>query len=180
MAAAIRSGIHRRTLYALRDAGVLEQFGRGLYRLADGAPLGSPDLVAVSLHVPKGVVCLISALAFHEITTQVPHEVQIAIPQDNRRPRVDYPPTRVFRFSTNSFNAGVETHRLDGVPIRIYSREKTLADCFKYRSTVGLDTALEAVRLYRQQGRVNVNRLLEFAKVCRVSRVMRPYLEALL
>jgi len=86
----------------------------------------------------------------------------------------------VFRFSPAPFAAGVEAHRLDGVPVRVYSREKTLADCFKYRNTVGLDVALEAVRLYRQQGRVQVNRLLEFAKVCRVSRVIRPYLEALL
>ena len=86
----------------------------------------------------------------------------------------------MFRFSPAAFTAGVEAHRLDGIPVRVYGREKTLADCFKYRNSVGLDTALEAVRLYRQQGRVNVNRLLEFAQVCRVSRVMRPYLEALL
>lgn len=180
MADALRAGIHRRTLYQLRDAGVIERLSRGLYRLADAPPLGNPDLVTVALRVPKGVVCLISALAFHDLTTQVPHEVSIAIPRDSEPPRIDYPPVRVLRFSPAPFAAGVETHRLDGIPVRVYSREKTLADCFKYRSTIGLDSALEAVRLYRQQGRVNVNRLLEFATVCRVSRVMRPYLEALL
>lgn len=180
MADALRAGIHRRTLYQLRDAGVIEPLSRGLYRLADAPPLGNPDLVTVALRVPKGVVCLISALAYHDLTTQVPHEVSLAISRDSEPPRIDFPPVRVFRFSPAPFAAGVETRRLDGVPVRVYNREKTLADCFKYRHTVGLDTALEAVRLYRQQGRVNVNRLLEFAQVCRVGRVMRPYLEALL
>jgi predicted transcriptional regulator of viral defense system len=180
MTDALRAGIHRRTLYQLRDARAIEQLSRGLYRLADAPPLGNPDLVTVALRVPKGVVCLISALAFHELTTQVPHEVSIAISRNSEPPRIDYPPVRVFRFSPHPFAAGVETHRLDGVPVRVYSREKTLADCFKYRNSIGLDTALEAVRLYRQQGRVNVNRLMEYAKVCRVTQVMRPYLEALL
>jgi predicted transcriptional regulator of viral defense system len=180
MADALRAGIHRRTLYQLRDAGVIEPLSRGLYRLADAPPLGHPDLVTVALRVPRGVVCLISALAFHDLTTQVPHEVSVAIPRDSEPPRIDYPPVRVFRFSPAPFAAGVGARRLDGIPVRIYSREKTLADCFKYRNTIGLDTALEAVRLYRQQGRVNVTRLLVFAKVCRVSQVMRPYLEALL
>jgi predicted transcriptional regulator of viral defense system len=180
MADALRAGIHRRTLYQLRDSGRIEPLSRGLYRLADAPPLGNPDLVTVALRVPRGVVCLISALAFHDLTTQVPHEVSVAVPRDSEPPRIDYPPVRVFRFSPAPFAAGVDTHRLDGIPVRVYCREKTLADCFKYRNTVGLDTALEAVRLYRQQGRVNVTRLLEFARVCRVSRVMRPYLEALL
>jgi predicted transcriptional regulator of viral defense system len=114
------------------------------------------------------------------MTTQVPHEVHIAVPRDSRRPRLEYPPIRVFHFGAEAYRAGVETHRLDGVAVRVYSREKTLADCFKYRNTIGLDTVLEAVRLYRQKRRVNVNALMQFARVCRVSRVMRPYLEALL
>lgn len=180
MADALRAGIHRRTLYQLRDAGRIEPLSRGLYRLADAPPLGHPDLVTVALRVPRGVVCLISALAIHDLTTQVPHEVSVAVPRDSEPPRIDFPPVRVFRFSPAPFAAGVETHRLDGIPVRVYGREKTLADCFKYRTTIGLDTALEAVRRYRQQGRMNVTRLLEFAQVCRVSRVMRPYLEALL
>lgn len=174
MADALRAGIHRRTRYQLRDAGRIEPLSRGLYRLADAPPLGHPDLVTVALRVPKGVVCLTSALAFHDLTTQVPHEIWLAVPRESEPPRIDDPPVRVFRFSPAPFAAGVETHRLDGIPVRISSREKTLADCFKYRNTIGLDTALEAVRLYRQQGRVNVNRLLEFAQVCRVSRVKRP------
>jgi predicted transcriptional regulator of viral defense system len=180
MAQALRAGIPRRTLYALRDAGLTEQLSRGLYRLADAPPLGNPDLVAVAAKVPKGVICLLSALAFHELTTQVPHEVHIAIPRNAETPRLDYPPVRSFHFSGGAFSKGIETHRLDGVPVRVYSREKTLADCFKYRNKMGLDTALEALRFYKLQGRVSAEALLRYAAVCRVTRVMRPYLEAIL
>jgi predicted transcriptional regulator of viral defense system len=180
MAEAIRAGVHRRTLYALRDARVLEQLGRGLYRLADAPPLSHPDLVAVSRRAPRAVVCLISALAFHDLTTQIPHEVYLAIARDREPPRIDYPPVRVFRFGRRSFGAGVQTHELDGVPVRIYAREKTLADCFQYRNAVGIDTAVEALRRYREQGRVDVEALLRYARTCRVETVIRPYLEATL
>jgi predicted transcriptional regulator of viral defense system len=180
MAEALRSGVHRRTLYALRDAGVLEQLGRGLYRLADAPPLAHPDLVAVSRRAPRAVVSLVSALAFHSLTTQIPHEVYLAVSRDSEPPRIEYPPVRVFRFGTRAFSEGVETHSLDGVPVRIYSREKTLADCFKYRNVVGLDTVLEALRRYREEGRVDVDAILRYARTCRVERVIRPYLEAVL
>lgn len=178
MAEAVKAGVHRRTLYALRDAGVLEQLGRGLYRLADAPPLGHPDLVTVGRRAPKGVICLLSALAFHDLTTQIPHEVYLAVPRDAEPPRIDHPPVRVFRVGEQAFAEGIETHELDGVAVRVYSREKTLADCFKYRTTVGLDTAVEAVRRYRDQGRVNVEAILRAARACRVENVMRPYLEA--
>ncbi len=180
MAEAVRAGIHRRTLYAMRDAGIVEMLSRGLYRLADAPPLANPDLVTVALKVPRGVVCLISALAHHQLTTQIPHEVYVAIPRDSEPPRLDYPPVRVFRFNPRSYGAGVETHALDGVSVRIYSREKTLADCFKYRNKIGLDTVLEALRLYKEQGRIDVAALLRYAALCRVAKIMRPYLEAIL
>ncbi len=180
MAEAVRAGVHWRTLYALRDAGVLEQLGRGLYRLAEVPPLGNPDLVAVARRVRKGVVCLLSALAYHSLTTQIPHEVYIAVPRNAEPPRIDYPPVRVFRVGERAFAEGIETHELDEFSVRIYSREKTLADCFKYRTTVGLDTAVEALRRYRDQGRVDAAALLRAARVCRVEKVMRPYLEAIL
>lgn len=180
MADALRSGINRSTFYALRDAGLTEQLSRGLYRLADTEPLGNPDLVTVALKVPKGVICLLSALSFHELTTQVPHEIYVAIARNAEAPRLDSPPVRSFRFSGKAFTEGVETHTIDDVEIRIYSREKTLADCFKYRNKIGLDTTLEALRLYKDQGRVNVEDLLRYASVCRVEKAMRPYLEAVL
>lgn len=177
---AIKAGVHPRTLYALRDAGVLECLSRGVYRLASSPPLANPDLVTVSLRAPEGVICLISALAFHRLTTQVPHEVQIALPRGAEPPRIAHPPTRTFWFTGRAFEGGIETHPLDGRRVRIYSPEKTLADCFKYRNKIGLDTALEAIRLYKERRRVKVADLMKYAEVCRVAKVIRPYLEAIL
>ena len=178
---AIRLGIQPRTLYAMRDSGILEQVGRGLYRLSDLPPLGNPDLVQVALKAPRGVVCLISALAFHGITTQVPHEVYLAFEQKKaKKPSLRYPPLRVFWLSGNAFSEGVETHRIDGVTVRLYGPEKTVADCFKYRNKIGLDVAIEALRLCLQRKRSRVDSLMHFARVCRVEKVMRPYLEAML
>ena len=137
-------------------------------------------MVTVQAKVPHGVLYLISALAFHEMTTQVPHEVWIAIPRNSEPPRLDYPPIRVVRLSPAPYAAGIETHAIDGMAVKVYSREKTLADCFKHRNEIGLDTTLEAVRRYKAQGRVNVDAILQFARVCRVTQVARPYLEALL
>jgi len=180
MAESGQAGVHRRTLYALRDAGLLEQLSRGLYRLTEAPTLGNPDLVTVARRAPRGVICLISALAFHDLTTQVPHEVYLAVPRASEPPRIDYPPVRVFRFGTRAYAAGVETHAIDGTNVRIYSREKTLADCFKYRNKIGLDTAVEALKRYQQQGRIDAESLLRHAQTCRVANVMRPFLEAVL
>ncbi len=177
---ALREGIHPRTLYALRDDGSIESLSRGLYRLTSAVPLGNPDLVAVGLRAPEGVICLISALAFHELTTQIPHEVYLAINRGAEPPRIDYPPVRTFWFSGASFSEGIETHRLDDVPVRIYSREKTIADCFRYRNKIGLDTCLESLRFYKQQRRIDIDALLRYARVRRVARVLTPYLEAIL
>ncbi len=178
--AALRAGIHPRTLYDMRDQGVVEELSRGLYRLADLPALSNPDLVTVALKIPAGVVCLISALAYHEITTQIPHEVHLALPRGTEPPRLKHPPLRVFWFTGHSFTEGIKTHKVDGIRLRVYSPEKTLADCFKYRNKIGLDTALEALRLYRSRKRPNVDELMKFARVCRVEKIMRPYLEALI
>ena len=177
---ALCAGIHPRTLYAMRDQGVITPVARGLYRLADLPPLASPDLVPVAMKVPNGVICLISALAFHEITTQIPHEVCVALARGARPPRIKHPPIRVFWFAGMAFTEGQETHRVDDVPVRIYSREKTVADCFRYRDVVGLDVAIEALRLLLKRGRPDLDSLVRFARVSRVEKIMRPYLEALL
>jgi predicted transcriptional regulator of viral defense system len=180
MSEALYAGIHRRMLYSMLEAGVVEQLSRGLYRLADLPPLGNPDLVSVARKVPSGVICLISALAYHEITTQVPHEVYVALDRGTEAPRLSHPPLRVFWFSRESFTVGIEKHKIDGVLVRIYSPEKTIADCFKYRNKIGLDTAIEAIKRYREKKRFKVDDLMKFARVCRIEKVMRPYLEALL
>ena len=179
-AQALRMGIHPSTLYAMRDTGSLEAVSRGVYRLTDAGPLGNPDLVTVATRIPNGVICLISALAFHEITTQVPHEIYVALQRGAETPRLNHPPIKIYRFSGQAFTDGVERHELDGVRVGIYNIEKTLADCFKFRNKIGLDTAVEAVRFYRERRSVNVDALMHFAKICRVEKVMRPYLEAIL
>jgi predicted transcriptional regulator of viral defense system len=177
---AVQMGVHPRTLYAMRDAGMLEQLGRGLFRLSDLPPLGNPDLVAVGLRVPEGVICLLSALAVHEITTQIPHEVHIALRRGAESPRLEHPPVRVFWFTGTAFDEGIETRKLDGVGIRVYGAAKTVADCFKYRNKLGLDVALEALKLYLQRRAGSIDDLVRFARVCRVEKVIRPYVEALL
>ncbi|MFC1889370.1 type IV toxin-antitoxin system AbiEi family antitoxin domain-containing protein [Thermodesulfobacteriota bacterium] len=179
-AEAIRAGVHPDTLYTMRDEGALEMISRGVYRIADNPPLGNPDLVTVAMRIPNGVVCLISALAFHDITTQIPHEVHIALTRGAKEPRLYYPPLRTYRFADRALNEGVEEYRIDGVNVRVYSPEKTLADCFKFRNKIGLDTAIEALRLYRERRSINVNDIMHFSSVCRVANVMRPYLEAIL
>jgi predicted transcriptional regulator of viral defense system len=180
VAAALRYGIHPHTLYALRDAGRLEQISRGLYRLADMTPLSDPDLVVVALRVPRAVVCLISALALHELTTQIPNWVYVALPRGAAKPALDHPPLRIFWFSGDAYSAGVEVRRVDDTEVLLYNPAKTIADCFKYRNKIGLDVALEALRLYRKRRDFDVDALLHYARICRVARVMRPYMEALL
>jgi predicted transcriptional regulator of viral defense system len=177
---ALQAGIHPRTLYALRDAEVVDQLSRGVYRLKTAKPLGNPDLVTVAIRAPDSVICLISALAFHNLTTQIPHEVYVAVPRGAEPPRLDHPPLRTFWFIDKVFVEGIETHRLDGVDVRIYNREKTLVDCFKYRNKIGMDTVLEAIRFYKQSRRMNVDVLMRYAEICRVAKLMRPYLEAML
>ena len=178
---AIRLGIHPRTLYALRDAGEIERVGRGLYRLASATPLSNPDLVPIAIRVPRAVVCLISALAHHRLTTQVPHAVDLARLSHAQIPKIDGIPVRVFWYSKPSFKAGVQVVRMDGVPVRVYSPEKTIADCFKYRNKIGLDVAIEALRTYRTRTKKpDFQALAKFARIDRVQRVMRPYLEAIL
>lgn len=177
---ALALGIHPRVVYALRDAGLLQALGRGLYRLAELPPLENPDLVTVARQVRRGVICLISALAYHELTTQVPHAVDIALCRGDERPRLDYPPLRVYWFSEVSWSAGIETYRLDETEVRIYSPAKSVADSWKFRQKIGLDVALEALRMYRSRPGFDIHALLRYARICRVERIMRPYLEALL
>lgn len=172
-------GIPREYLIRLHRRGVLDRPGRGLYVLA-GADLGEhQSLAEASKRVPRGVVCLLSALQFHEMTTQAPHEVWLAIDVKARRPRVDDLPLRIVRFSGAALTFGVEEHRIHAVPIRVYTVAKTVADCFKYRNKIGLDVALEALRDAWRNRRATMDDLLEAAKVCRVANVMRPYLEAM-
>lgn len=176
---AMQAGISPRTLYEMRDRGLLTMLNRGLFRLADAPRLAQPDLAQVSMTVPKGVVCLISALAFHNLTSQIPHRVYLALPTHSEKPRLQYPPLALFWLSGDAFSTGIEVHQIDQIPVRIYGREKTVADCFKFRNKIGLDVAREALREAVHQGcRVEV--LLQYARIDRVDKIMQTYLESML
>lgn len=177
---AIGAGIHPETLYRMERDGILEKISRGLYRLADQPDPSHPDFFVISRKMPNGVICLISALAFHEITTQIPHRMDVAIKRGMRPGKIDYPPVRYYYFSNSSFISGVEEHIIDGNQTRIYSPEKTLADCFKFRNKIGIDTAIEALKLYIERKNASVEKILKYAKICRVKNIMLPYLEVVL
>ncbi len=174
---AIQAGIHPRTLYQMRDNDLLEQLSRGVYRLTGQNAVSDPDLIIVSTRIPKAVICLVSALSFHEMTTQIPHSISIALARGSITPRIDYPPISIRRFSKEALLAGVNVHHIDNVPIRVYSPEKTLADCFKFRNKIGMDVVLEALKLYRLRKEFKGREILKYAKICRVENIMRPYLE---
>ena len=175
---ALRAGIHPRTLYALRTGGEIEQVARGLFRLRTLPPLCEPDLTIVAKKVPQAVFCLLTASAFHRLTTHVPHIIAIALGRTARIPRLDHPPIEVFRFSPASLRVGIERVTVDGVKLRLYSAEKTLADLFKYRHKLGVDQAVEALRTYAMRRKPDWPQVLGYARVCRVENVMRPYLAA--
>lgn len=178
MSEALAAGLNRYQLYQLRDAGVIEPISRGLYRLTELPPISQPDLVAVASRYPKAVLCLVSALAWHGITTQIPHRIHLAVSRRARLPELDYPPVQSYRFSAAAFEAGIDTVSVDNTPLQIYNPEKTLADCFKFRHKIGQDVALEALQLYRTHCKVKPADILRYAAICRVDKVIRPYLEA--
>jgi predicted transcriptional regulator of viral defense system len=176
---AIDEGIAPRTLYQMRETGAVVRESRGLYRLADTEPGEYYDLVQVALRIPKGVICLISALSFHGLTTQIPHQVYVALPNDAEKPRVEYPPIRLFWLSPKTYLAGIEDHELDGIKVNIYGIEKTITDCIKFRNKVGLDVVFEALRDYRGREEFNLDMLMDYARINRVEKIIRPYLESI-
>ncbi len=175
----VQRGIPRSVLQRLVKRGLAVRVGRGLYALAQDEPGEHRGLVEATRRVPRGVICLLSALSLRGITTQQPHEVWLAIEGKARSPQVDTPPLRVVRMSGAAFSEGVESHIIDGVTVQVFSVAKTVADLFKFRSKVGLDVALEALRQVLDERLVSIDELWSMARVCRVTNVMRPYLESL-
>ena len=176
---ALDLGIHPRTLYRLRDEGVVIQVSRGIYRLASLPPLSQPDIAAVSLRVPRAVICLTSALAYHDVTSEIPHEVQIALPRRTKTPRLDFPPIRVFWFSGPALSEGIDVVEIDGVDVRVYDLPKTVVDCFRFRNKIGLDVAVAALNEAIKRKGVRPAELLRYARLCRIESVLLPYLEAI-
>lgn len=180
MSEAVNLGIHRRELYQLRDQGEIEVLCRGLYRLKEAPEPSLPDFMTISKKIPKGVICLISALAFHEITTQIPHFVYMALPQKAHKPAISYPPMRNFWYSAKLLTTGVEERTIDGSIVRIFDVEKTLVDCVKFRNKIGMDVVIEALKMYWQRGDTNLEKLFRYAKLFRVDKILQPIMEIII
>lgn len=176
---ALDEGIHSRTLYWMRDHGYLNQLERGVYQIEDKEPLSNPDLAVVGTKIPEAKICLISALDFHNMTTEIPHKVHIALPRRHWKPKLEYPPIQVYWFSGKSLTEGIENHEVDGVKIQVYNPAKTIADCFKFRNKIGMDIALEALKNGLKEGKATYSEILKYADICRVENVIRPYLETI-
>lgn len=174
-------GVHPQSLKRLADSGRLVRVARGHYRLPDfDYPITEHHgLVLASVIVPHGVICLLSALHFHGIGTQLPRKVWIALPRASWTPRVEYPPLRVVHMAKSSFNVGIEEHSLEGQSVRVYDVAKTVVDCFRFRNVIGMDAALEALNESWRERRINSSVVAEYAQLCRVWTVLRPYLEAI-
>ena len=171
-------GAARVALTRLMASGQLERVGRGLYRLPGAETSEHETLATVAAKAPQAVFCLLSALQFHGLTTQLPRQVWIAMPHGSHAPKLVYPPLKMVQFTGEAYSEGIEVHERDGVPLRVYNVAKTVADCFKHRHKIGLDVALEALRDALAQKKVKANALWRYAQICRVANVMRPYLEA--
>jgi len=171
-------GIPREYLLRLYRKGLLERAGRGVYVLAGARVTEHHGLAVVAKQAPQGVICLLSALRFHGLTTQEPHEVWIAVGNKAHRPQISWPVLKVVRFSGRALTEGIEHHLIESVRVRVFTVAKTVADCFKYRNKIGVDVAVEALRDALRQKKATVDEIFRSAKICRVARVMRPYLEA--
>lgn len=172
-------GIHRETIRRLLEAGEIVSIARGLYSSSQFIPDENFTFIVAQKIVPKGIICLLSALSFHEIGTQNPSEVWIAIERGTRTPKVEDFPVQISLFSGEAYSRGIEEHTVDGVVIRVYSIAKTIADCFKYRNKIGLDVSIEALKDVIQTKRTSVDEILHFSRICKVERVIKPYMESL-
>jgi len=174
-----RKGLPTDYLWRLHQQDKLEKVGRGMYAIPGAALTEHQTITQAARRVPHGVVCLLSALRFHDLTTQAPFEVWMAIDVKARSPKEEIIPLRIVRFSGQALTAGVETHTIEGVKVKVYNPAKTVADCFKYRNKIGLDVAIEALRDCWRKKRATTDQLWHYAKICRVARIIRPYLESL-
>jgi len=176
----LKAGFHPDSLIALEKDGKVERIARGLYRIVDYEPGSHPDLVIASLQAPRGVICLLSALSFYETTSEIPKYVDIAIPKGAHANRITYPPVRFYRFALNVWKAGIEEYEFDKHKIKVYSLAKTIADCFKFRNRIGIDVAREALKVAVAEKGTKPQKIMQYAKICRVDSIMKPILEAML
>lgn len=176
---AIEAGIYDRILYSLRDSGIVTLLERGLYQLQDDVELENPEWIIVAKKIPNARICLLSALAYHELTDEIPHHVHIAVPKGFSTPEIKNIPIKIYRFSPKTFESGVQLHSQNGIEFKVFSPAKTVADCFKFRNQLGLNIAIEALKRVIKDKKASLNEIVTFAKLCRVENVMQPYLEAI-
>lgn len=178
--AMLKAGFHPDSLNTLVREKKVEKIARGLYRLANYDFEEHPDLVIASLQSPRGVICLLSALSFHEATVEIPKHVDIAIPRGAHAYRIKYPPVRFYRFDSKTWKTGIEEHKIGGYRIKVYNLAKTIADCFKFRNKIGINVAREALKISVMEKNIKHREIMQYAKICRVDNIIKPILEALL
>ena len=176
----IKAGFSKAFLKDNLDSGQIQKVDRALYRLSDGFTLSYPDLVAVSIKVSKGVVCLLSALAFHEVTSEIPRYINIAIPRGAWANKINYPPVKFYHFASKAWEAGIEKQKIEGYQIKVYCLAKTIADFFKFRNKIGMDVAREALKIAITEKGVQPKEIMQYAEICRVDNIIKPILEAML
>lgn len=178
--AILKAGFHPDTLVVLEKEGKIEKMGRGLYRMTHLTIGSYPDFVAACLQAPKGVICLICALAFHEVTNEIPKAIDLAIPRGSRANKIKYPPVRFYQFTSKAWEVGIEEHKIDGQTIRVYNLAKTIADCFKFRNKIGVDIAREALKAAVTEKHVAPQDIMHYARICRVDNIIKPILESVI
>lgn len=176
---AMEQGIRPELLYKLRDKGILESMGWGVYKLAEQGTGTDPQIINLALKHKKAVLCLTSALFIHKLTTQIPRQIYVALPKGSRSPDKAKGKVQFFTIAKDQYDLGIEVHEVDGVKLKVYDPEKTVVDCFKFRNKIGLDLAIEALREWKKGRSKNMKKLFAYAKACRVEKVMMPYLEAM-
>lgn len=176
----IKAGFNKASLNDNLNSGQIQKVDRALYRLSDNFTLSNPDLVAVSIKVSKGVVCLLSALSFHEATNEIPRYINIAIPRGAYANKINYPPVKFYHFASEAWKAGIEKFEIEGYQIKVYSLAKTIADCFKFRNKIGMDVAREALKIAITEKDVQPKEIMQYAEICRVDNIIKPVLEAIL
>lgn len=176
----IKAGFNKALLKISLDSGRINKIDRGLYRLSEGDSFSNPDLVAISIKATKGVVCLLSALAFYEATTEIPQFVDIAIPRGAHANKIKYPPVRFYRFAPEAWKAGIEEYKIRDRKIKVYNLAKTIADCFKFRNKIGMDVARDALKTAIAEKGIKPKEIMHYAKICRVDKILKPILEAML
>jgi len=178
--AILRAGFHSDSLTILEKEKKVEKIARGLYRLIDYAPKSYPDLISASLQAPRGVVCLLSALSFHEATIEVPKYIDIAVQKGTRAYRIKYPPVKFYHFSLESWEVGIEDQKIEHFTVKVYNLAKTIADCCKFRNKIGMNVVRDALKIAVSEKNIKPKEIMHYSKICRVDNIIKPMVEVIL